>query len=217
MNPYYSVIEKIVEGFLTGLTFVTMNISQRIGSPLVHLPAPVTFKVSQLALPITYQWYVDKGIGPTPISVVSNPSAGSDLLVLANLQLTNAGIYTLAATNSVGGPVSSSTSTLTVPADPGPPATGTYGAMILSNNPVAYWRLNETNDPSTGVLPTYDASGHNFDGLYGLSSENGFNGIQGPQSPTLPVLKPTARRCSHRLASRIRGLPFHQSISAAIR
>jgi len=27
---------------------VTMNMSQRIGRPLVHLPAPVTFNVSQL-------------------------------------------------------------------------------------------------------------------------------------------------------------------------
>ena len=83
-------------------------------------------------LPITYQWTLDTGSGPQPISVASNPGAVSNVLVLSNLQLTNAGVYTLTALNSVGGPVSSSSSTLTVLADPGSPATGTYGAMILS-------------------------------------------------------------------------------------
>src|SRR5208282_3836244 len=56
----------------------------------------------------------------------------------------------------------------------------------VSETPVAYWRLNETSDPSTGVLPTYDASGNNLDGVFGLYTENGFNGIQGPQPPAFP-------------------------------
>ncbi len=33
------------------VTWVTTNMSQRIGSPIVYLPARVTFNVSQLAVP----------------------------------------------------------------------------------------------------------------------------------------------------------------------
>jgi hypothetical protein len=136
-------------------------------------------------LPITYQWYVNKGGGPTPISIVSNPSAGSDTLVLTNIQLSDAGIYSVTAHNSLGN-TPSSTCGLAVLPDPAGPAAGTYGAMVLAQGPVAYWRLNETNDPSSGVLPTYDFSGNNFDGVYGSSSQNAYNGVAGPQSPAFP-------------------------------
>ncbi len=138
-------------------------------------------------LPIAYQWMINTGSGPTPISVSSNPSAVSNTLVLSNLQLANAGAYTVTAQNSVGGPISSSASTLTVLPDPAPPARGTYGATILSNNPAAFWPFAETNDPSTGILPAYDASGHDLDGLYGVNAYDAYNGFLGPQPPAFPT------------------------------
>lgn len=137
-------------------------------------------------LPIAYQWYVDTGSGPTPIPASSNPTATNNVLVLNNLQRANAGTYSVQAQNSVGGPVSSSMLTLTVLPDLAPPPAGSYGAMVLSENPVAFWPLTETNDPSTGILPAYDASGHNLDGLYGQYTGNGFDGVAGPQAPTFP-------------------------------
>jgi hypothetical protein len=137
-------------------------------------------------LPITYQWMVDTGSGPEPILVSDNPSAVSNTLVLDNLQSGNAGTYSVNAVNSVGGPVASSSSTLTVLADPAAPASGTYQALILSNNPAAYWPFDETNNPTTGILPAYDASGHNLDGLYGANSQNGFDDIAGPTPPDFP-------------------------------
>ena len=140
-------------------------------------------------LPIAYQWLINTGSGPTPISSSSNPSAISNTLVLTNLQLGNAGTYSLAASNAAGTNVSSS-STLVVFADEPAPARGTYGALILTNNPLAYWPLNDTNDPpSDGAAPAYDASGHNFDGVYGVNAEDGNvldAGILGPQSPAFP-------------------------------
>lgn len=136
-------------------------------------------------LPISYQWYVDKGSGPQQISAASNPSAISNILVLPNIQPSDAGTYSVTAQNSLGS-TPSSTSTLTVLTSPAPPAAGTLGALVLSENPVAYWRLNEMSDPSTGVVPAYDASGHNFDGVYGQYAYNGFNGYQGPQPPAFP-------------------------------
>jgi len=142
-------------------------------------------------LPITYQWMVDKGSGPTPILVSSNPTAVSNVLVLSNLQLSDAGVYSVNAQNSVGGPVSSSSSTLTVLPAPPAPASGTYGSLILSQAPVAYWRFNETEDSSTGILPAYDATGHNFDGLYLANTFNGSIGVTGPQPPTFPGFEST--------------------------
>jgi len=137
-------------------------------------------------LPISYQWMVDTGSGPTNIPSSVNASAITSTLVLNALQIANSGTYTLNANNSVGGPVSSSSSALTVlPVPPAPPS-GTYGTWILSNNPVAYWPLNDTNDPSTGVAPVYDASGHELDGVYGQYSQNGFDGVAGPQPPGFP-------------------------------
>jgi hypothetical protein len=132
-------------------------------------------------LPITYQWYLNN----VAISSASNPTATNATLVLTNLQVSNAGTYSVTARNSQGN-LSSGSSDLAVLPDPAQPASGTYGASVLSGGPVAFWQLNETNDPSTGVLPAYDASGHNLDGVYGQNTENGFNGITGPEAPALP-------------------------------
>ncbi len=61
--------------------------------------------------PISYQWMFNHGYGPTPISTIGNPSAGSNTLTLSNLQLTNGGVYSVAAQNYAGS-VTSSVSTL---------------------------------------------------------------------------------------------------------
>ncbi|MGA2247207.1 MAG: LamG-like jellyroll fold domain-containing protein [Verrucomicrobiota bacterium] len=136
-------------------------------------------------LPITYQWYLNKGSGPVAISIASNPTAGTNTLVLTNLQLNQAGIYTVTANNSQGS-LPSSSSDLAVFPDPAAPAAGSYAAFVVADSPSAYWQLNETNDPSVGVLPAYDASGHNLDGVYGATAQNAFNGVAGPQAPAFP-------------------------------
>ncbi|HEY3862639.1 MAG TPA: LamG-like jellyroll fold domain-containing protein [Verrucomicrobiae bacterium] len=136
-------------------------------------------------LPITYQWFVDTGSGPVAISSASNPSAISNTLVLANLQAGNAGTYSVQASNSVGTNYSSP-STLVVFPVPSSALNGTYGTLVLADGPVAYWPLTDLNDPSTGVSPAYDATGHGFDGVYGVDTENGFDAIAGPQPPAFP-------------------------------
>ncbi|MGA2685503.1 MAG: LamG-like jellyroll fold domain-containing protein [Verrucomicrobiota bacterium] len=50
-----------------------------------------------------------------------------------------------------------------------------YPSFVLSNNPVAYWRLNETNGSSIAV----DAMGH-YNGTYGAAV---LSGVAGPQPP----------------------------------
>jgi hypothetical protein len=67
-----------------------------------------------------------------------------------------------------------------------PPAAGSYAQVVLTNKPLAYWRLNETNNPSSGTLSAADSSGGGFDGTYGDAAQNGFNNIAGPQPPAFP-------------------------------
>src|SRR3984957_3827559 len=129
-------------------------------------------------LPITYQWMVNKGTGATNI-----PGSITNTLIITNVQSANGGTYTLSASNNAGGPVSTSAATLTVLPDIAAPAPGTYGALVLTNGPLAYWRFSETESPLTGILPAYDSSGNNFDGLYGTNS---VDDVAGPQSPTWP-------------------------------
>jgi hypothetical protein len=140
-------------------------------------------------LPITYQWYGNSGSGPFAIASTNNVTGLSNTLILTNLQLANAGTYYLVASNAVGTNVSSS-STLVVFADEPAPGTNTYAGLTLSNNPVAYWPLNDTDDPpSDGVAPAYDATGHNFDGVYGVNAQDGNatdNAIAGPEAPAFP-------------------------------
>lgn len=69
-------------------------------------------------------------------------------------------------------------------------ATGSYAVQVLSNNPVAFWQLNETGDPSSGILPANDSSGNGYTATYGTSSLNGFNGILSPQPPQFPGFAP---------------------------
>ena len=132
-------------------------------------------------LPITYQWYQNG----SPILAASNPSAISNTLVLPNLQIANAGTYYVLARNSEGS-LPSSSSSLGVLTPPAPPAPNTYASAIISEGPVAYWRLNDAGDPSTGITPAYDASGNNNDGVFGANTQNGFDGVAGPSSPTFP-------------------------------
>jgi len=131
-------------------------------------------------LPIVYQWYFNNGTGASPISATLNPTATTPDLVISSVDTANVGSYYVVASNSLGTNVSS-ISVLTALTDLPAPGAGTFGALILGEGPVAYWRLNETEDPSTGILPAYDASGHNLDGVYGVNTENGFNNIAGPQ------------------------------------
>jgi hypothetical protein len=73
------------------------------------------------------------------------------------------------ASNAVGS-LNSTPATLTVLANPAAPVSGQgYAYSVFTNNPRAYWRLNETLDPFTTTAPAYDISGHGFNGTYGTS------------------------------------------------
>ena len=121
------------------------------------------------ALPVNYYWCMN---GATI------PAATTPTFQLGNLQTTNSGNYSVVVSNAFGA-VTSSIVSLTVVA-PSP-----YTATLLTNNPVAFWELNETNNPATGTAIAYDYVG-GFNGTYGTVAKNGnaLYNIAGPRPPS---------------------------------
>lgn len=114
--------------------------------------------------PLHYQW---QKRGATV------PGATTDTLTLTNITAANAGDYTVVVTNSFNS-VTSEVATLTVVAP-----TTAYESTIIAANPVAYWRLDEFGDPSSGTEVASDYWG-GFNGTYGVAVQNAFSGISGP-------------------------------------
>lgn len=129
------------------------------------------------SLPLTYQW----SKGATKLQDGGNISgAATPTLTLSNVSTTDAGDYTLTISNTAGS-VTSSVATLAVVA----PTSTAYEKAVMAANPLAYWRLNETNNPSTGTVVAHDYAG-GFAGTYGSASQNGFNNIAGPRPTAFP-------------------------------
>jgi len=120
----------------------------------------VTFKVvAGGSVPISYQWLLN---GTTPV-----PGGTNVNLTLTNVQLGDAGSYSLRLTNPYG-TTNSATATLTVV-----PVTN-YAAAVMAGNPLVYLRLNET----TGTT-AYDFAG-GFNGTFGSGVTPG---VAGPVQP----------------------------------
>jgi hypothetical protein len=99
-------------------------------------------------------------------------------VTITNIGSANAGSYDVVITNRVGS-VTSVVAVVTVIT----PVPNSYESAVIAGNPFAYYRLNETNDPSSGTAPAFDFwGGHS--GLYAVAAQNGFNGIAGPRPPT---------------------------------
>ncbi len=120
-------------------------------------------------LPIFYQWQADTGHGITNI-----PNATNASLTLTDVQMADSGYYEVLASNSVGGPVSSSLATLTVT------ASSPFDSAVMAANPAGYWKLNETGNTASGTLVAADATRH-FNGVYGSAATDG---IPGPSPST---------------------------------
>jgi hypothetical protein len=79
----------------------------------------------------SYQWFD----GPNPI-----PGATGSTYTIGGVQFSNVGNYNCTVSN-IYGAVSSSNAALNVISAP----TITYAEVVMADNPVAYWRLDETN------------------------------------------------------------------------
>jgi hypothetical protein len=129
---------------------------------------------------LVYQWRKN-GLNVSNGGNISG--ATTDTLTIANISAADAASYTLVVTNSAssGNIITSAPATLTVIAAPAP---GSYGNAVLTNNSVAFWRLDEIADPSTNP-PAYEYVGGHV-GTYEVGSSNGFNGIVGPRPSAFP-------------------------------
>jgi hypothetical protein len=161
----------------TAPTFATQP-----SSATAYVGRTVQFSATAAGAPVpTYQWQEGPVGGPYTNLVAGGQISGATntTLTIASISLVNSGSeFVLIATNSAGF-ATSSPADLTVLA--APPLSGAYSASVLALNPVAYWPLNETSDPSVGGLGVYDASDNQHDGVYLPAALNGFDGIVGPQ------------------------------------
>src|SRR6202012_1545811 len=133
-NSLGAATSAIVALNLVGPSQPVLNSDIAPGQATGYVGGTATFSASfNGTLPIFYQWQVNSGAGSTNI-----PNANNASLTLTNLQIANSGSYRVLASNSVGGPVSSSAATLTVQ------AAASYPSAVLAAKPVGYWRLNET-------------------------------------------------------------------------
>ncbi|MBE0544749.1 MAG: hypothetical protein IH623_25710 [Verrucomicrobia bacterium] len=133
---------------MTDLTLVSspVSITRTVGSKAAFLAA------SGGALPVTYQWYK----GTTAI-----PGGTNQTLWLSNLQLTEDNSTYYAHITNPWSATNSETATLNVtPRAVDVPITG-YAKVVMADDPVAFWRLDEAEGSFTAV----DAAG-SFDGTY---------------------------------------------------
>ncbi|HEX5400534.1 MAG TPA: LamG-like jellyroll fold domain-containing protein, partial [Verrucomicrobiae bacterium] len=137
---------------------------------------------------ISYQWAAGPTNGPYTNLTNTAKYAGmtSPTLTISNAADSDENVvYVLKASNS-GGMVTSAEAHVYVQAPLVLPAPGSFGAAIMdlasvqSNHVIGFWQLNETNDPSSGLLVAIDASGAGHSGVYGSSAQNAFNGVAGP-------------------------------------
>lgn len=107
--------------------------------------------VANGALPISYQWYKETTL---------IPGATNDTLWLNNVQFTDASNYYAHAANPFTSFDSAPAALVVQPRPVMVPVTG-YARLVVADDPVAYWRLDEPNGSTTAT----DAVG-SFDGAY---------------------------------------------------
>jgi PKD repeat protein len=128
--------------------------------------------------PLAYQWRARAaGIGSyTNLINGGNVSSVTNLtLTITNATSANAADYVVVVTNA-GGAITSSVANLTIVSPSGEPSQ----TAVLGDNPVAFYELNETANPSSGTAMAYDYVGGN-NGTYGSAVLNGYNNIAGPR------------------------------------
>ncbi|MGA2243864.1 MAG: LamG-like jellyroll fold domain-containing protein [Verrucomicrobiota bacterium] len=151
--------------------------SQPTSEEMVYVGGAAHFTAQAAGSPAPfYQWQIESnGVfvnlnNSGRISGVTNAT-----LTIGNLVARDATNYVLHVSNTAGSTNSSIAELVVVPA----PVAGSYNSAVLILDPVAYYELNETNDPSTGMAVAYDLAG-GFNGLYGTSVQNAFDGVTGP-------------------------------------
>ncbi|HSU52674.1 MAG TPA: LamG-like jellyroll fold domain-containing protein [Candidatus Dormibacteraeota bacterium] len=122
---------------------------------------PVTISVAAAgSSPLSYQWVFN---GTNAL-----PGATNSSLVLNPVQFAHAGTYSCLITNSLGS-TNTTAATLTVLTAP----TISYVQTVLADQPIAYWRLDETN----GTLAHDFRGGHDGQYISATQGQPGYNAL----------------------------------------
>ncbi len=121
--------------------------------------------------PIAYQWLKNS----VPITDGGKiAGATNNTLIITDVAAGDAANYSLRATDALGTSGNSSAAALTLMT-----ATEPYEIAVSNANPVAFYQLNETADPTPGAALTFDYAG-GYNGTFGAAVQNGFYNIAGP-------------------------------------
>jgi hypothetical protein len=126
--------------------------------------------------PLTYRW--EKNVNGTfqPVNNTGNISgANTATLTITGATAADAGEYRAVVSNALG-TATSDPGVLTFLEAPAAPGAGTFGGTALASGAYAYWRLNETGDPSAGTLQAFDYAPGRHHGVYGIASAVGVPG-----------------------------------------
>jgi hypothetical protein len=165
-NAAFSVVVTNLYGSATSAPAVLTVSTELI---LASSPASITRNVGSAAafraegrgaLPLSYQWF--KGAAPIP-------AATNDTLWLSKVQLADDASAYYAQVSNPWHSTNSESGTLTVVARTvDVPITG-YAKIVMADQPVGYWRLDEPDGSTTSV----DATG-SFDGEYNSAGAGNF-------------------------------------------
>lgn len=159
----YTVSVAVANAYGTNTSSVTFT-SQAAPPSIITGPAsltrfagyPFSFSVNAGgSQPLTYIWKLNSTI----------VQSGSSSNYQGTASLANAGSYTVTVTNETGVVLTSDPAILTVLAVP-----GGYAGTVISNGPIAYWRLDE----APGSTVAHDAI-NGYNGVY----NNTILGVQG--------------------------------------
>ena len=155
-------------------------ITQQPDSATLYPGRTAQFTVAATGLtPFSYQWYATNGAGGFTALAATNAT-----LLVNNVSTNTPTEFEVVITNSYGSATSLMASLTVVNA-----SLSGYATAVQSNQPVAFWQLNETNvNPATGNAPAFDYDG-GFTGLYGSNTFNGASPtpytVVGPTPPAL--------------------------------
>jgi len=133
-----------------------------------------TFSVGALGSRPQFRWRTN---GVPVVNGGRISGATTPTLTVSNIVASDAASYDIVITNLVGA-ITSDVATLTVITP-----TSAYENSVIALNPLAYYRLNENGEPTTGTVAANDYWG-GHPGLYGTAAQNAFNGIAGPRPPS---------------------------------
>lgn len=156
-----------------------------IPATIAPLPSPKVFSGATVQLaaqvggraPQTFQWQKN-GVNLSNGGNIGGATSGT--LAISNVTGADAASYALVVTSPAGS-ITSAPAVVSLVS----PVADTYVEKIVTNGPYAYWRFNDTVDPSTGYAIAHDYAGR-FHGTYGTLAQNGFNAIAGPRPSDFP-------------------------------